>query len=261
MEQAPILFTLDHDIATLILNRPSKRNAFDDKIIYQLIEYLQRAEADNTVRMIVIRGNGNHFCAGADIAWMQKAAQYSFEENQRDALKLAQLMQFLYQIKKPTITLVQGSVYGGGIGLVACSDIVLAAPSTQFCFSEVKLGLVPAVVGPYVIQAIGLRVAKRYMLTAEIFDANKAKDMGLIHEVIPDEDIDNYLVGIIQKLQNNGPMALRRTKEMLQHFEDIPKGPTHFLEYTTELIAKLRASQEAQLGFEAFLNKQTPVWQ
>lgn len=258
MERDPILLTQTNGVATLTLNRPEKRNAFDDNAILLLIQYLQEIATNDTIYVMVLRGNGPHFSAGADIQWMQKAAQYTFDENKRDALKLAQLMQLLYEFPKPTITVVQGSVYGGGIGLVACSDIVLASPTTQFCFSEVRLGLVPAVVGPYVVQAIGQHAALRYMLTAEVFSAEQALELKLVHEVMAEHEIESYLTKLLEKLNANGPIALQRTKSMLHHFSH--PNPSEYVEYTTELIASLRASIEAKEGFSAFLEKRKPKW-
>lgn len=255
-----ILYTEHHGVVTLTLNRPEKRNAFDDATIATLTQYLHTIQQNDKIRVLVLQGAGDHFCAGADITWMQKAAGYSFEANQRDAIKLAELMQLLYHLKKPSITVVQGSIYGGGIGLVACSDIVLAYPSARFCFSEVKLGLVPAVVGSYVVQAIGLRAAKRYMLTAEVFDANIASHLGLIHEVVTSETVSKRLEFFIHQLQSNGPMAIRETKDMLDHFTEHPRSPGNYTEYTSELIARLRASDEAREGFTAFLEKRSATW-
>lgn len=255
-----VLFTVHNGVATLTLNRPQKRNAFDDHSIATLTKCLHTVQQNDQIRVLVLRGTGDHFCAGADITWMKKAAGYSFDENQRDSMKLAELMQLLYRLKKPSITIVQGSVYGGGIGLVACSDIVLALPSSRFCFSEVKLGLIPAVVGSYVVQAMGVRAAKRYMLTAEVFDANIAHDLGLIHEVVTDETVSMRLEYFIDRLQNNGPIALRETKDMLDHFTENPKSPGNYSEYTSELIARLRASDEAEEGFTAFLEKRSAQW-
>lgn len=259
-EQESILYSQNQGIATLALNRPEKRNAFNDQAIELLMQHLKESAANDSIQILVLRGNGEHFCAGADIQWMQKAAKYSIEENKRDAVKLAELMQLLYEFPKPTITLVQGSVYGGGIGLVACSDIVLASNTTQFCFSEVKLGLVPAVVGPYVVQAIGQRAALRYMLTAEVFSAERALELNLVHEVVNNREIDTHLSKLLVKLNENGPNALQRTKTMMHHFT-ASNPPTRFKEYTTDLISHLRASEEAKEGFSAFLEKRNPKWQ
>lgn len=260
MTEEALILTQTDNIATLTLNRPEKRNAFDDKILEALIQHLQQVQSNPKIRILVLQGKGEHFCAGADISWMQKAAQYSYEENYRDAQKLAEVMELLYQLNKPTITLVQGSVYGGGIGLVACSDIVIAQPNTNFCFSEVKLGLVPAVVGPYVLNAISARSATRYMLTAESFTADIALSLGLIHEIQEAENQQKRLIYFIEKILNNGPVAVSSAKNMIHHITGKFSSPTSFGEYTTELIARLRASPEAKEGFSAFLNKRTAEW-
>lgn len=260
MKESSLLLNITGPIATLTLNRPEKRNVFDDNTLAELINTLQTIYHDPKIRIVVLKGKGEHFCAGADIAWMQKAAQYSYEENHRDAQKLAEVMELLYRLKKPTITLVQGSVYGGGIGLVACSDIVLAQPNTRFCFSEVKLGLIPAVVGPYVLHAISPRQAKRYMFTAEVFNAQTALSLGLIHEIVEMHDQELRLKEFIDKILEHGPNAIVETKKMVHQITETSTDPTSFGEYTTELIAQIRSTKEAKEGFSAFLEKRQAKW-
>lgn len=261
MEDNGIIFKKEQAIATLILNRPEKRNAFDDKTLVKLIQLLSQIQADASIRVVVLRGQGPHFCAGADISWMKRAADFSFDENRRDAEKLAEALQQLYHCEKPVIALISGAVYGGGLGLVACADIVLADPNTQFCFSEVKLGLVPAVVGPYVMVTMGMRAATRYMLTADVFDVTVAQRFNLIQDIVPTEQQEKALAVYSQSICSTAPHASREAKKMIRHFTAHPGDPIHFAAYTTELIASLRSGSEAKEGFTAFLNKQKPSWQ
>jgi len=227
-----------HDaVADIILNRPEKRNAFDAEVIQQLIRALQTAIADPIVQVIVLSANGDHFCAGADLHWMRQMAEADQAKNKADALELAKLLDLLYRAPKPTIARVQGSVYGGGLGLVACCDVVIADISARFCFSEVKLGLIPAVISPYALAAIGARQAKRYFLTAELFDAKKAQEIGLVHEYMMDQASARQTVtGILQALKQGDAGAQLRT-------------------FTAELIAKQRTTEQARLRMNQFLEK------
>lgn len=197
----PIKFEITQGVAYLTLNRPQVRNAFDDITIASLTHHLMTLQHDDTVKILILSGAGDHFCAGADIQWMQKSVAYTREENHRDALNLARLLYTFYHFSKPTLAYVQGSAFGGALGLLACSDIVLADPSAIFCFAEVKLGLIPAIVSPYVIRAIKERAAKRYMLTAEAFDADTAKNLGLVQEVVPLANKTERLNFFIEKLK------------------------------------------------------------
>jgi methylglutaconyl-CoA hydratase len=261
MENENVLYQQNGEVATLTLNRPEKRNAFDDATIARFTYYLNEIQQNNEIRILVIRGNGEHFCAGGDIDWMKKTIEYSPFENYQDAIKLAELMHLLFSLNKPTIALIQGGVYGGGTGLVACADIVLAEPETIFCFSEVKLGLVPAVISVYILKAIGLREAKRYMITAEPFNAKKALDLGLIHEITPPQEREDRLNFFIEQILNNGPHAVKIAKKMLLELNDEHFSPESYKEYTAEIFANTRTSDEAQLGFTAFLEKRKPNWE
>lgn len=256
----------ENGIATLTLNAPEVRNAFDDKIIAALTEQLQILKQDAQCRVLVLGGKGEHFSAGANIQWMQRMANASKEENYQDALKLSELLSYLNHFNKPTIALVQGSIYGGAIGLVACCDIVLAAPNSHFCFSEVKLGLVPAIVCPYVLNAIGSRAARRYMLTAEPFGAEMALKLGLVHEVLPQEQWEQRLHVLTSAIEKNAPNATRIAKELIhtltEQRQPSPQSPPILsqVEYTARLIADLRVSQEGQEGLLAFLEKRQARW-
>lgn len=253
-----ISLTIENNVATITLNRPDVRHAFNDVMISELLTALITIEANDNIRVLVLRSLGPVFCAGADLTWMQKMLKYNLAENEVDASQLAQLMYSLYTLNKPTIALVQGHAYGGGVGLIACCDIAIACDKAQFCFSEVKLGLCPSVISPYVIRAIGLRQTQRYFLTAENFNAETALGLGLIHACVNDEAALNTQAEIIIKqLLKNGPKALTNTKRLLQH--NVPLS-TELVNYTITDIAQLRISAEGQEGIKAFLEQTPPDW-
>ena len=256
-----LLFHLDdRGVATLTLNRPQQRNAFDDVLIHQLQQRLDALEQDDAVRILVLRATGKHFSAGADINWMRRMGQNNRAQNEQDARKLARLMHSLNTFCKPTIALVQGAVYGGGVGLVACCDLALAADDARFCLSEVRLGLIPAVISPYVIEAIGARQARRYFQTAEVFDADKALRIGLLHEVARSSVMDFQLDQWIADLLKAGPQALMAAKQLI-HTVTTSNSNAELTEYTVQAIATQRSSREAGEGLDAFLTKRKPRWQ
>jgi len=246
-------------VATLTLNRPELHNAFDDQLIAQLTHELQRVAALPEVRVVVLAANGKSFSAGADLNWMRRMADYSVEQNQHDARGLAQLMLTLDSLAKPTIAKVQGAAYGGGVGLVACCDIALAADSASFCLSEVKLGLIPAVISPYVVRAMGERQARRYFVTAERFSAHTAQAIGLVHEVVAAEQLDARLAQLLADLRINGPQAMVEAKNLAQSVARTPFDGLQ-IEDTAQRIARIRASAEGREGLSAFLNKRKPAW-
>ncbi|HET8726942.1 MAG TPA: enoyl-CoA hydratase-related protein, partial [Alphaproteobacteria bacterium] len=207
MTAPEILTDVTDGVATVTLNRPEVHNAFNDRVIAELTGTFSRLGADPTVRAVVLRASGKSFSAGADLGWMQRMAGYGFDENLADARQLAELMRTLNDLPKPTVALVQGAAFGGGVGLVACCDVALAADTATFCLSEVKLGLIPAVISPYVVQAIGARAARRYFLTAERFSALQAKALGLVHEVVPAVMLEAALLKILDALAEGGPNA------------------------------------------------------
>lgn len=254
-----VLLDIKNGVATITLNRPKVRHAFNEVMVSELLECLKMIAADTKVRVVVLKSAGPVFCAGADLAYMQKTVQYSEAENKVDAGKLAQLMHTLYTLNKPTLAVVQGHAYGGGVGLIACCDIAIAQQKAQFCFSEVKLGLSPSVISPYIIRAIGLRQTQRYFLTAQTFDAKTAHHLGLIHECTMDEKaLQAEAETIIQQLLKNGPEALAQTKQLLQRNAPLA---AELIEYTIDHIAKLRTSPEGQTGLKAFLEHTTPSWE
>jgi methylglutaconyl-CoA hydratase len=246
-------------VATLTLNRPERHNAFDDSLIAQLTAALRRLGEEPEVRAVVLASSGRSFSAGADLEWMRRMAAHSPEDNLADAAGLASLLHTLDRLPKPTVALVQGAAYGGGVGLVACCDIALAAEGASFCLSEVKLGLTPATISPYVVQAIGPRWARRLFQTAEIFDASRARDIGLVHEVLPAEGLVARGEQLVAALLQGAPGAQADAKDLVFLCEGRPVDAALSAE-TGRRIALRRASAEGQEGIGAFLNKRAPSW-
>jgi methylglutaconyl-CoA hydratase len=249
----------DEGVAWVTLTRPEVHNAFDDALIARLTTVLNGFATDERVRAVVLGAQGRSFSAGADLKWMQRMAGYSEKENLDDARALAALMRTLYELSKPTLALVQGPTYGGGVGLVACCDIVIAAETANFCFSEVKLGLIPAVIGPYVIAAIGERPVRRYFLTAETFSAREALRLGLVHEVVPDEALTDIGRRVLKALLKGGPKAQVAAKNLIRAISGHPLDDD-LAEETAKRVARIRASDEAREGIAAFLEKRKPGW-
>lgn len=245
-------------VGTVTLNRPAVHNAFDDAMIGELTAVLGGLGGDPAVRAVVLRAAGKSFSAGADLGWMERMAGYGFDENREDARRLATLMDTLDRLPKPTVALVQGAAYGGGVGLVACCDVALAADTATFCLSEVKLGLIPAVISPYVVSAIGARAARRYFLTAERFSALQAKNLGLVHEVVPAVMLEAALMKILDALAEGGPAAQAAAKDLIAAVADRP--PASVLDDCARRIAEARASAEGREGLAAFLGKRQPAW-
>ncbi|PWK50046.1 enoyl-CoA hydratase/isomerase family protein [Pleionea mediterranea] len=259
-EQKTLLLEVTKQGAGIItLNRPDVHNAFDDQLISDLTKALKKLESHKSVRVVVLKANGKSFSAGADLNWMRRMADYSWSENYQDSLALATLMQTLYQLKKPTIGLVQGAAFGGGVGLVACCDIVIASSKAKFCLSEVKLGLIPAVISPYVIKAIGKRQANRYFVTAEIFNATTASTIGLVHETVSPDEFDEYSESIINTTLQNGPKAIQAAKDLINFIDNHPFDEEAIRE-TAQKISDIRASSEGKEGVSAFLEKRQPDW-
>jgi methylglutaconyl-CoA hydratase len=259
MMQSYDLKTSDRGIASVTLNRPEQHNAFDDGMIAELIELLGTLEQDDRVRVLVLRAAGKSFSAGADLNWMRRMADYDLAQNQDDAMQLAELMQRLNCFPKPTIALVQGAAYGGGVGLIACCDIAIASQAASFCLSEVKLGLIPAVISPYVVEAIGARAARRFMLTAERFDAGQAFRLGLVHEVVETQELDARLDSIVDFLLTAGPAAQAETKDLIRAVSNRPIDD-QLNQSCAKRIARIRASSEGREGLDAFLDKRKPNW-
>lgn len=254
-----ILAADERGVATLTINRPEIHNAFDDALIQRLIQALESVEVDPKVRVLVLRSEGKSFSAGADLNWMRRMADYSEDENLADARMLAKLMERLNNLSKPTIARVQGAAFGGGVGLVACCDMAVAADEAKFSLSEVRLGLIPAVISPYVIAAMGERAARRYFLTAERFDAAEAYRLGLVHAVVPAEQLQSRVDGLIDELLKGGPAALAAAKSLIFAVSRQPTGEA-VVEDTAKRITATRASEEGREGLNAFLNKRAPAW-
>ncbi len=255
-----VLYEVDgRGVATVTLNRPEKHNAFDDAIIATLTDLFNQAARDNHVRVMVLQATGKNFCAGADLNWMKRMASYTYEQNVADANALAVMLHTLYTLPKPTIARIQGAAFGGAVGLVACCDMAVSSRLSKFCLSEVKLGLIPATISPYVIDAMGDRVARRYFMTAEVFSARRARRLGLISEAVTEEELDSVVADLVNKILNNGPLAVAAAKQLVFDVKDEPLGE-ELIEKTSLRIATTRVSAEGQEGLSAFLEKRTPAW-
>lgn len=246
-------------VARITMARPAIHNAFDDVLIAKLGQMLVQVGDDDAVRVVVLAGEGKSFSAGADLGWMQRMADYSDAENLEDARQLAEVMRLLNELPKPTIARVHGAAIGGGVGLVAACDIALASPRALFCLSEVRLGLIPSVISPYVVEAIGPRAARRYFQTAERFDAETACALGLVHEVVPEADLDTRLAEYLDLLRQNGPKAMAASKDLIRR---VQAGgiDAAMIDDTAKRIADIRATDEGREGVAAFLEKRRPVW-
>lgn len=254
-----LLSELDGHVLILTLNRTKKHNAFDDKVLHALQEQLNMAETNSTVRVILLRANGRHFSAGADINWMQRMADFSEAENIADAKVLARVMASLHHSTKPTIAAIQGAAFGGGAGLAAACDIAIAADTAKFCFSEVTLGLIPAVISPYVVRAVGERTATWLFMTAEPIDAKFALNIGLIHHCIPEEELPLHAHAYARKIAALPPGAVSASKQLVSQVTTQPIDQK-LEDLTAGIIAKQRVSFEGQKGLQAFLNKETVTW-
>jgi methylglutaconyl-CoA hydratase len=245
--------------ATLWLNRPEKNNAFNAQMIRELIIALDRVQGDARLRFLVLRARGKHFSAGADLAWMQESANLDYNTNLGDARELGELMYNLAKLKLPSLAVVQGAAYGGALGLISCCDMAIGADDAQFCLSEVKIGLAPAVISPFVIQAIGERHARRYALTAERFNGTRAREIGLLAESYPASDLDQQVQHWIDNLLLNSPQAMRVSKDLLREVGHGELSPA-LRRYCENAIARIRVSPEGQEGLRAFLQKRDPAW-
>jgi len=255
-----VLTEVDNGVGIITLNRPDRHNAFDDELISDLTEALRQMENTAAVRVVVFSSTGKSFCAGADLNWMRRAAGYSEEENYRDATNLAGLLSTLNFLGKPTVARVQGPAYGGGVGLIAACDIAVATFDAQFALTEVKLGIIPAVISPYVIAAIGERRARRFMLTAERFSASEAYRIGLLHEIVPgEEELDEAVGEIVDALLACGPNAQAECKELIRAVSNRPILP-ELIDDTAQRITRVRASAEGREGIGSFLEKRKPAW-
>lgn len=250
---------IERGIATVWLNRPDVHNAFDEHVIAELTQALRALDADATVRVVALAGRGKSFCAGGDLGWMRRMAGYGRDENLRDAGALAEMLRTLATLSKPTLARVHGAALAGGTGLVAACDIVVATPNASFGTTEVRLGLVPATIGPYVIRAIGVRAAQRYFLTGERFGAAEAQRLGLVHEVVEADALDTRIGELVDALRAGGPNALAAAKRLLADVVDRPIDES-LIAYTSTAIADARGGAEAREGIAAFFDKRQPSW-
>jgi methylglutaconyl-CoA hydratase len=246
-------------VAWVTINNPDKHNAFDDQVIAQLTQAFAAIASNADVQVMVLSSAGKSFSAGADLNWMQRMADYSYEENLRDSHALAEMLYTLNTMPQPTIARIQGAAFGGAVGLISCCDIAVATDRASFSLSEVKIGLVPATISPYVIAAIGERASRRYFTTAERFDAQTAKQLGLVSELTEIDALDSKVEEIITALLANSPTAIKAAKQLIFEISGKPVDQI-LIEQTCETIAAIRVSKEGQEGLKAFLEKRSPKW-
>lgn len=244
-------------IGVLLLDRPGTANAFSGAMMEAIPAILEKAAHDTSVRCVVIAGRGKHFCAGADLGWMQESARLSHEENLRDATRLTSMFESIANFPRPTMALVRGAAYGGAVGLVACCDIVIATDNSRFCLSEAKLGLVPAVIMPYLARRIAPGALRRAALTSRVIDANDARGMGLVDVVTGSATMDEVVRGELAMLAQAGPQAQRAAKNLL---DQVREKSARQGEYTAQVIASARTGSEGQAGLNAFFSKAPPPW-
>ena len=235
------------------------RNALDEVLLSEITQAITHLEQDDGVRVIILAGRGSVFCAGADLNWMKRMAAYSAEQNKNDAMGLATMLKTLKEVSKPTIARVHGAAFAGGMGLAAACDVVVAEPAAEFCLSEVRIGLIPSTISPYVIQALGIQAAKRYMLTAERLSAKEAHRLGFVQELCEEGMIDTSIAQIAKALIDGGPMALAQTKALMKSVVNRPLDD-ELISQTAGLIAQVRASPEGREGIASFLEKRLPAW-
>ena len=254
-----LLFIDKRGVATITLNQPDIHNAFDDKLIIQLTDIFSSINQNQDIRVMVLASAGKSFSAGADLNWMRRMATYSYEQNLADANALAKMFYTLNNLNKPTIARVQGATFGGAVGLVACCDMAVASKLSRFCLSEVKLGLIPATISPYVIDAIGARLARRYFTTAEVFSARRARRIGLLSEAVVEEELDSTIENLIEHLLKNSPAAIQEAKQLIFDVQN-KSVSDQLLAITSQKIAKIRVSEQGQEGLNAFLQKRRANW-
>lgn len=261
MSELVLLQIRPHGVVELILNRPEQGNALNDSMIDAMADALRQADNIPSLRLLIIRSLGKHFSAGADLNWMQQARQLTQEQNVADARKLAMLLQQLDAFTYPVLALVQGAAYGGALGIISCCDLVIAAASSRFCFSEVRLGLIPATISPYVLRAMGQRQARRYLLSGEMITASTAERLGLVHCIATSEQsLDEAAAEPMHSLLHNGPVAMSAAKRWLQQIADQPIT-AGLIERSAQLLAEVRIGDEAQEGISAFLQCRPAAWE
>lgn len=260
-EEKTVLTEIDgRGVARIVLNRPEVRNAMNAAFIRDLTEAIEAVGADDSVRLVVLTGQGKGFCAGADLAWMRETAEFSVEENYADSGRLGRMLKLLNGLPKPVLGLINGHAFGGGVGLVACCDIAISSAAAKFSLSEVRLGLTPATISPYVVRKIGQSHARRYFLTAEVFDAVRAAEIGLVQIVTDGDALEAKGEEIIDLLLFGGPKAQAISKDLIFRVSDRTIDDD-LIDWTSRLIADIRATDEGKEGASAFLEKRKPAWQ
>lgn len=253
-----VLVELRDAVARITLNRPEVHNAFNALLIAELTRAFEEVKADPSIRVVVLTGKGKSFCAGADLNWLREIIHYSFEQNLEESLQLAECLHTIFALPKPTVAMVNGTAIGGGNGLLAACDIAVAAEQAVFGLSEVKIGLVPAAISPYVMRKIGESRAREYFLTGKRIPASKAREIGLVNDVVPIEKLEDKVQELVGLLLTSGPEALARCKELIVKVPHLSLEEAK--EFTARMIANLRISAEGQEGMAAFLEKRRPVW-
>ena len=246
-------------VTTIRIDRPDVRNALNVELILALTHAVQAASTDTSCRVIVLAANGKAFCAGADLNWMRDGASYGEEENRADSMQLASLLRAIAESPKPTIARIHGAAYAGGLGLVCACDIAIASSDARFCVSEVRIGLIPAMISPYLLRAIGPRAAGRYFLSAEVFDAAEAMRIGMVQQVTAPDALDGAIDAMAQALSLGGPLALAATKALIRDFDSVRVDESVMAE-TAARIATARATDEGREGIASFLGKRKPGW-
>lgn len=259
MDYQTLEIVQEQAVVTVWLNRPDVRNAFNETSIAELTQAFRALDADSSVRAVVLAARGVAFCAGADLNWMKKMADYSREENLEDAAGLAAMLRAIHDCAKPVVARVQGDCYAGGMGLATACDIVVAAEAAHFCLSEVKLGLIPATISPYVIRAMGAQAARRYFITAERFSAEAAQRMGLVHECVPADALDDTVAALLKSLLAASPDAVAAAKRLVNDVAGQPLTDA-LVQDTVVRIADIRASEQGREGVRSFLEKRKPSW-
>ncbi len=258
MSYTTIKYEKDGRIARVTFCRPEIHNAFNSTVITEMSEVFARIALDKDIRVVVLTGEGKSFCAGADLNWMRSVINQSFEENLAESNALADLFHEIYTLERPVVGKINGAAIGGGTGFVAVCDIAIAARSAKFSFSEVKIGVVPACIGPYVIKKMGEGKARELFITGERMNADRAFQVGLVNKVVDDERLDDEVNALIHSILTSGPEAVAMAKELVSEVPNMPAEK--YIPYTAEMIAKLRISDEGQEGMDAFLNKRRPNW-
>jgi methylglutaconyl-CoA hydratase len=249
---------IEEGVATVTLARPEVKNAFNDVMLDELLEAYGELERDPEVRVVVLTGEGDSFCAGADLNYMKHTAKFTLDENFADAMKIADVMEKIHTLTKPSVARVNGYAIGGGAGLMAANDIVIASKGAVVSLSEVKIGLVPACISPYVIMRAGPGACREFFLTGERMKSKKAHRLGLVNDVVDEDDLDEAIEKLVGRLVSSGPEALRDAKSLLDRVSEMPLAEAK--EYTAKVIAEVRVSEEGQEGMTAFLEKRKPRW-